>query len=487
MPRGERQLREQVGEVGHDSAAQRCVFLRLGEHLARRVAVAVREQGDGLVVDAGVSEVIRPGGLPQRDLVRPARGLAPLALDDPVDGHLGHPAPGGELAARDRHEPRARLEQLCPARYVHRLLGVSRRDERSHARVRARHVGCLERDPEEAVAGAEQVLDVGLIGRHVVERPLVVVVGRPDQRPAEPGEGEDGAPVPHRHDRACVQRELVVRERDVGAAARPDVRDLLLLVELLGADGVRPHASCVHHVGRTDRELPAGDAVQAARAHGAAVLVEQLDHLAPVRHHRPVALGLAEHGEHEPGVVRLAVVEEVRGGGVAPGQGGQKTLDLLAVDHAVAVGAPLLDAVAVAAPAAGQPEPLRGHRVVHVESHPHRALRVLALERRHEQLERSHQVRREVHEQRALEQRLAHQPEVEVLEVAKAAVHELRGAARGAGGVVVAFDERHAVPAGRGVERDTSPGDPAAYDHEVEELCLQRRQGVVAGDHVSTR
>ena len=153
----------------------------------------------------------------------------------------------------------------------------------------------------------------------------------------------------------------------------------------------------------------------------------------------------------------------------------------------MAVGAPLLDAVAVAAPAAGQPEPLGGHRVVHVQADAHRALRVLPFKGGDEQLERAHQVRREVHEQRTLEQRLAHEAQVEVLEIAKAAVHELRGTARRAGGVVVALDERHAVPARGGIQRHAGAGDPAADDHEIERLCLQRRQGVVAGDHVSTR
>src|SRR5436309_2949540 len=84
--------------------------------------------------------------------------------------------------------------------------------------------------------------------------------------------------------------------------------------------------------------------------------------------------------------------------------------------------------------------------------------------------------------QRALEQRLAHEPQVEVLEVAEAAVHELGGAAGGARRVVVALDERDAIPARGGVERDPGAGDPPSDDHEVELLRLQRGEGVVAGD-----
>ena len=50
----------------------------------------------------------------------------------------------------------------------------------------------------------------------------------------------------------------------------------------------------------------------------------------------------------------------------------------------------------------------------------------------HEQRQRLDQVRRQLDQQRALEQRLAHQAEVEVLEVAQAAVDQLRRAAGGA-------------------------------------------------------
>ena len=85
----------------------------------------------------------RPGssGHPERDLLRAAGRLAALALHDPVHGQLGHPPPGGELAAGDRHEARAGLVQLGLARDVHRLLRVAGRDQRPHARVGAGQVG----------------------------------------------------------------------------------------------------------------------------------------------------------------------------------------------------------------------------------------------------------------------------------------------------------------------------------------------------------
>ena len=54
----------------------------------------------------------------------------------------------------------------------------------------------------------------------------------------------------------------------------------------------------------------------------------------------------------------------------------------------------------------------------------------------------------------ALGERLVHEADLALLEVAQPAVHELRRLRRRARREVVAFDERGAQPAGRGVERD---------------------------------
>ena len=69
-----------------------------------------------------------------------------------------------------------------------------------------------------------------------------------------------------------------------------------------------------------------------------------------------------------------------------------------------------------------------------------RAVAALLAERRHQERRRVDEVRREPDQQLALEQRLADQAEVEVLQVAEAAVDHLRGAARGAPREVVALD-----------------------------------------------
>ena len=70
----------------------------------------------------------------------------------------------------------------------------------------------------------------------------------------------------------------------------------------------------------------------------------------------------------------------------------------------------------------------------------------------------------------SLAQRLAHQPQLEILEIAQASMHQL--GAGGAGGVaeVALFDQRDLEAAHRRVARDAAAGDAAADDENVENL-----------------
>ena len=102
------------------------------------------------------------------------------------------------------------------------------------------------------------------------------------------------------------------------------------------------------------------------------------------------------------------------------------------------------------------------------------AVAALLAEGRDEERRRVDEVRRELDHQLALEQRLADQAEVEVLQVAEAAVDHLRGAARGADRVVVALEQRHRVAARGGVEGDAGAGDPAADHDDLEALAGDR-------------
>ena len=97
-----------------------------------------------------------------------------------------------------------------------------------------------ERRAEELVDRREQVVDVVVGGLHVIEVALVVVVGRADERAPEPRQREDRAPAAGRHDRAGAQRQVLVGEDQVGAAARADLRQLGLVVQLVRAQRGRP-------------------------------------------------------------------------------------------------------------------------------------------------------------------------------------------------------------------------------------------------------
>src|SRR5207248_3026307 len=119
--------------------------------------------------------------------------------------------------------------------------------------------------------------------------------------------------------RAGDDRDLLARERDVRAAARADVRNLRLRMELFASDAICPHAGRVHDVVGADLEAAPARAVFARDPARAAVLVHELEHVAAVRDDGTEALCLAEDGENEPDVVGLAVVEEVAGARLARG------------------------------------------------------------------------------------------------------------------------------------------------------------------------
>ncbi len=195
---------------------------------------------------------------------------------------------------------------------------------------------------------------------------------------------------------------------------------------------------------------------------------------------------LAEDGEDETHVVGLAVVEEVGGLRIARRQRRDQLQQLVAVDRAVAVGRPVEVRVLLlrgAHLAAAATDAGRRHHVVHVEPDPEQAVAALLGEGGDEEGRRVDQVRRQLHHQLALQQRLADQAEVEVLQVAEPAVDHLRGAAGGAGRVVVALQQRHRVAARGSVEGDAGAGD-AATDHDhLEALAGDRLQGCGTGEH----
>ena len=317
----------------------------------------------------------------------------------------------------------------------------------------------------------------------------VVVVGGADQGAPVPGQGEDLPPLAGRDDAGGGPgREVVAVDQHVGAAARLDPRHVLLLDHLLGADAVGEDAGRVDDVLGLDLEALARLGLEHGDAGGAPVGGEDLGHLGAVQHHRAEALGLAEDREHEPHVVGLAVVEEVGVARVARLERRDHLEHLIAVDRPVAVRRPvevlvlLLGGAHLAAAAA---DPGGRHHVVHVEPGADFAVAAPAGEGGDQERRRVDEVRGQLHHQLALEQRLADQAEVEVLQVAQAAVDHLRGAAGGADGVVAALEQRHRVAARGGVEGDAGAGDPAADDDDLEALPGDRLDRRRPGQHAA--
>ena len=121
----------------------------------------------------------------------------------------------------------------------------------------------------------------------------------------------------------------------------------------------------------------------------------------------------------------------------------------------------LQHAIALAVPAGRQPVVER-----EADAHLDEAARGVAVDR-HQERQRPHQVRGQSPERLALAQRLAHEPEVEQLEVAQAAVDELGGARGGGGGEIALLDQRDRQPAQRQVARGAGAGHAAADDDDV--------------------
>ena len=112
------------------------------------------------------------------------------------------------------------------------------------------------------------------------------------------------------------------------------------------------------------------------------------------------------------------------------------------------------------------------------------------LGQRVEKRQRLDQMRRQRGQrQLALEERLTHQAEFQLLEVTQPAVKHLRGPTRRAGGEVTGFHQRDFQPAGGGVQRCSGTHHAAADDHDVELLAAETvpGRGALLGSDKRTR
>jgi hypothetical protein len=91
---------------------------------------------------------------------------------------------------------------------------------------------------------------------------------------------------------------------------------------------------------------------------------------------------------------------------------------------------------------------------------------------RHDETQRPHDVGRRAQQGLALLERLAHEPELLVLEVAQPAVNQLGTGRRGVRGEIVLFAKQHGEPAPSRVTRDARAVDPAAHDEQIVPVLL---------------
>jgi hypothetical protein len=253
-------------------------------------------------------------------------------------------------------------------------------------------------------------------------------------------------------DQPRVDLDAVARDHEVDALGRAHLELAALADQVL--DVVRPHPGGVDHLACLHLELLVGEVVVDAHAGHAPALAQEPDDRRARGDSGAVGGRGAGGGERMPRVVDLRVP-------VLDGADQRVRIERRRDPQGLALGQ-----VSVA------PQALVAAELV-VEQHPGADVEALPDplgEREHER-HRPHEMRRDhVEQQRALAQRLAHEPELLLLEVAEAAVDQLAGARRGAGGEVTRLDERHRQAARGGVERAARARRAAADDEDVERL-----------------
>src|SRR5258706_486433 len=357
----------------------------------------------------------------------------------------GH-ARGDQLGVQGIEEEDARARLRVVAGFVLRLDERAQPDpDRAHIAARGRSREVARRLVEDEFHLVEERLGLGC---EVVARR----VGRAEERGAEPGHREKHAPVArHRHeDRAIAGQEGAVDD-EVHALARRD--QVAARGAVHAPDRVDPDAGRVDHAARPELVARAGLAVLDQHAADAPVFVNQADRRAMVQHRGAASDRRTREGKREPGLVELPVPVLDGARQVAALQA-RCPLERLRGAQEFAARVPVLAGEQVVQREAAAIEPF-------VEPAAARAVH-----RQHES-ERLDKVRSVAHQDGALVQRFADQPEVALREVAHAAVRELRRARRSPFGEVLGLDQRDREAARRGVERHAEPGGAAADDHQI--------------------
>ncbi len=380
----------------------------------------------------------------------PARTAPAKPHLDPFQHRLGEATVGGELAAEDvdeRRYPGCALdrEHVIPRHLLRPACAVV--EERPHPGIGPDHVLGPHGHTEIDTRGGAEIGDLRRRRLRPRRVAVVVVIGRADQGEIVlEGDGEDEPPV------ACLEEigaRVVVfaRDDDVAALHEPDVVHGAA-AERLADHPVDPGTGrideepCAHLRARAGLHVFEADPPDPALAPG-------VRDLRPRPDLRAAACGIAGIQDHKTGVVHPAV-------GIFVGAGETR------LERRARGIAPQIE------DAGFRQEPPSADMIVKEEAEPQDPGRPQsALIGQHE-AHRPDDVRRAPPEALPLLERLAHEAELTMFEVAQAAVDELGRCRRGAAREVRHLGETGAeAPPGR-VTGNAAAVDPAADDEDVE-------------------
>ena len=308
---------------------------------------------------------------------------------------------------------------------------------------------------QDPVGTVEQVVDVRTLDANLSRIAPVVRVGRPEQRAPVPRNEKDdpGVVVGADHQRVLALERGQYQMDTLGQARRHRSRRL---------DARRqpqiPGAHAAHDGGgaNLDRRLAAVEVLDARPDHAPA-FGHELPRRRAVDGGRARTLRPIDDFQREPGVVRATVPEQEPALEPVRLQAGQ-------LQHLLA-------------PQAAVPRhrlPASGEPVVdpHPDAQPRAPDSVPAVDGEQE-AERSHAVRSQACQAPALVQRLAHESQVPVLQVAQAPVDQLRGRGRGGAGPVALLDQGDPQAAQRRVVGRPRTIDAATDDEQIVRTLLQ--------------
>ena len=375
----------------------------------------------------------------------PGGGRAAQLPAQAVDGFLGQAPVGGQLAAEDGQQRRAAVGVERQPVIARDGLGVARRvfQQRAHAGVAPHHVLCAHGLAQAGTGRVAQVGDFRFVDGDLARIARVFHVRRADQgEVAFIRNDEDDAPV-----HVLEQVGVIVFEQaghdDMAALHQPQpVR--LGTPQRAGQQRRRPRPGRVDDGARRELlflavRLAQGDVPHATlaprrRAAGAGQDAGAL-------------LGRVHRIEHDqPGIVDPAVgIHE----GLREARLQRPPRRMAGQAHAVRTGQQF---------APRQP-------VVQEQARAHQQRGALAGAVRHHEAHRPHDMRRGAQQHFTLGQGLPHQAELEVFQVAQAAMNQLGGRRRRVRGQVVLLAQGHAQAAPGRVARDAGAVDAAA-DHQ---------------------